>query len=266
MPNKIIIVFSTIVLSARFKAGAPCLPLIYCFVSFQEGTGMRWVVGLLLLSAWSLVVCAQLSVGADNKEQHRTTATLVSAGPKRRIYDPSVGSETKWYVNDHTFIVGPGGTWHLYGITHTEPADPTFEVNFAHATLNGTLSAPFTKQPFALGTLSPPETHLWAPHVVERDGVYHMLYCGGGVDRTQSLLRLAVSTDLWDWQRVGTLFTGGVDGRDPMALPLPPEQGGGWAVVRASSPPNTLFTRRLTYGFYARLVLHRDYAGFGDRT
>ena len=58
----------------------------------------------------------------------------MSAGEFVPIYDPSVGEDEPWYINDHTFVRGPDGTWHMFGITHAEPADPLDERHFAHAT------------------------------------------------------------------------------------------------------------------------------------
>ncbi|MDP2439144.1 MAG: hypothetical protein Q8P67_25635 [archaeon] len=133
------------------------------------------------------------------------------------------------YINDHTFVYGPEGRWHIIGITHTDPADPSEEVNLAHAvSAAGNVSAAGewvdAKRPFAMGAVWPPETVLWAPYVLfsKESGLYHMFYCGGGPDRAQFQIRLAVSADLYRWARKGTLFTGGVDGRDPMVLDLGP--------------------------------------------
>ncbi|HLR83328.1 MAG TPA: hypothetical protein VK059_00180, partial [Nocardioidaceae bacterium] len=58
----------------------------------------------------------------------------VGAGERFQIYDPSIGESEQWYINDHTFVQGPDGTWHMFGITHEEPADPLDETFFAHAT------------------------------------------------------------------------------------------------------------------------------------
>lgn len=141
----------------------------------------------------------------------------VVAGEFTRIYDPSVGEAEPWYINDHTFIEGGDGTWHMFGITHAEPPDPLGEDNLAHATAPS-LRGPWTKQPYALSVdESYGETHLWAPHVVEVDGVYYMFYCGGGADHTKYQINLATSTDLVTWTRHpgGPLFTDGYDARDP---------------------------------------------------
>ncbi|GEM_PF-5477242 len=56
----------------------------------------------------------------------------VRIGSFQKIYDPSVGEENGWYINDHTLIHGRDG-WHMFGITHAEPCDPLNEVLCAHA-------------------------------------------------------------------------------------------------------------------------------------
>lgn len=140
-----------------------------------------------------------------------------SAGPFRRIYDPSVGEPRPWYINDHCLVPTPSG-WHLFGITHPEPAAPEDEDTFAHATAPG-LHGPWRKQPPALAVdPSYGETHLWAPFVLRHHGVYYMFYTGGGPDHTRSAINLAFSLDLFHWVRHpgGPLFRDGYDARDPM--------------------------------------------------
>lgn len=95
---------------------------------------------------------------------------LVHAGSFERIYDPSIGEEKDWYINDHCFIQGEDGTWHLYGITHEEPAAPLDEDHFAHATARRLTQRPWQKQPFALSAQWDPwrEVHLWPPSRASR--------------------------------------------------------------------------------------------------
>ena len=176
--------------------------------------------------------------------------TVNATGPWTHVYNPSLeeyhppppsttttdtlamnnATRWTWYINDHTFVMGPGGEWHLFGITHTDPADPEQEVNLAHAVGSGNSSSSssatspspnqhnlFRLAPFALGA-ELPETHLWAPYIICLDQTYFMFYCGGGIDRTKSIIGLATSPDLFNWTRHGALFTGGIDGRDPMVL------------------------------------------------
>lgn len=142
----------------------------------------------------------------------------VQAGEFQRIYDPSVGESCAWYINDHTLIRAEDGRWHLFGITHPEPADPFDEIEFAHATADRP-HGPWTKHESALHVdRDYGETHLWAPHVISADGRYYMFYAGGGDDRTAAAINLATSPDLFRWTRVpeGPLFRDGYDARDPM--------------------------------------------------
>ncbi|HEX2134076.1 MAG TPA: FG-GAP-like repeat-containing protein [Actinophytocola sp.] len=150
-----------------------------------------------------------------------TAAALpsVSAGAFLRVYDPSVGESEAWYYNDHTLVRDVRtGTWHVYAITHAEPANPLDEKNFGHATAP-TPNGPWTKQPFAL-TADPAagESHIWAPHVIHHDGVYYMFYAAGTPDHAAYRMHLATSTDLFTWTRspANPLFTDGFDARDPM--------------------------------------------------
>ena len=44
------------------------------------------------------------------RRERQTLPVVVSAGEFERIYDPSVGEDEQWYVNDHTFVRGADGT------------------------------------------------------------------------------------------------------------------------------------------------------------
>ncbi|MGW4353368.1 glycosyl hydrolase family 32 [Nocardia sp. NPDC004582] len=143
----------------------------------------------------------------------------VRAGEFRHIYDPSEPGR-RWYINDHTLIRDAGGRWHLFGITHPEPADPFDETEFAHATADDP-RGPWTKHPPALTVdRERGERHLWAPFVVRHGDRYWMFYDGGGTDRTATGMGLATSTDLFTWTRhpASPVFRDGYDARDPMVL------------------------------------------------
>lgn len=151
--------------------------------------------------------------------------TLVSSGPFVRIYDPSVGEKQPWYINDHCFIRAQDGVWHLFGITHPEPARPLSETNFAHATARRLLQQPWDPQPFALTVASEApwrEAHLWAPHVIWHSNLYYMFYCAGDEDHTRYKIHLATSPDLRAWTRSpkNPLVVDGFDARDPFILRL----------------------------------------------
>lgn len=150
------------------------------------------------------------------------TAPVPSAGEFRQIYDPGVGEAEPWYINDHCFVRAADGSWHLFGITHPEPADPENEHLFAHARAPSP-HGPWTKQPMALRVdPSYGETHLWAPHVVSHRDKYWMFYAGGGEDPTMAAINLATSTDLYHWTRHpgGPLFFDGYEARDPHVVRL----------------------------------------------
>lgn len=147
----------------------------------------------------------------------------LEVGEYFRIYDPSAGEPEKWYINDHCFIYDSNGTWHLFGITHQEPAKPMDEDNFAHATAQTLTQRGWKKEPFAL-TVDPNygEEHLWAPHVIYRDGIYYMFYCAGAKNHRRYKINLATSKDLYLWQRhpANPLVIDGYDARDPFILRL----------------------------------------------
>ncbi len=151
---------------------------------------------------------------------------VLHVGDFKKIYDPSIGEKEKWYINDHTFIRAEDGQWHLFGITHREPAAPLDEKIFAHATAPN-LMGPWTRQdPILPANKSAGETHVWAPYVLRNDGSYWMYYCGGGVsdkggeDHAKYRIHLATSTDLFHWERssANPMVVDGYDARDPMVL------------------------------------------------
>ncbi|MDG3010239.1 glycoside hydrolase family 32 protein [Rhodococcus sp. D2-41] len=150
----------------------------------------------------------------------RRAESVPLAGPFTRIYDPGEGLPDAWYINDHSLIRDYSGSWHLFGITHREPAAPEDERVFAHATAPE-LHGPWTRRPPCL-TADPDygETHLWAPHVIAHEGVYLMVYAGGGYEPDSAAINLAYSTDLVEWTRRGDgpLFRDGYEARDPMLL------------------------------------------------
>jgi len=142
----------------------------------------------------------------------------VTAGEFERIYDPSVGERERWYVNDHCFARDDTGTWHLFGITHAEPANPHDEKQLAHATAPG-LQGPWTKQPTPLrADPALQESVLWAPHVLRHDGRFWMFVCGGGPRPTEFRIQLATSPDCRTWTRhpENPLRVDGFEARDPM--------------------------------------------------
>jgi len=145
----------------------------------------------------------------------------IETGAFQRIYDPSVGQPESWYINDHCFIQDEAGLWHMFGITQMEPAKPLEEVFFAHATSRDLLAPQWKRQAHVLtADASWHETHVWAPHIIQHEGLYYMYYCAGGEDHAHYRIHLATSPDLWTWTRhpANPMVMDGFDGRDPMIL------------------------------------------------
>ena len=186
------------------------------------------------------------------------------------VYDPSVGEEDRWYINDHTFFrTAADGSWHLIGITHAEPMAPFDELHLAHATAPS-LQGPWTKQPFALST-DPvwSESHLWAPHVIEHDGTYWMFVCGGGPTPQEYRIHLATSPDGWTWTRhpSNPMVVDGYEARDPMVRRV----GDRWVMYyTATSRPQggdhvvkAVFSDDLVHWGDERIVFRDAMAGTG---
>ena len=139
----------------------------------------------------------------------------------KKIYNPSVGEDKPWYINDHTLIRNEKG-WHLFGITHEEPANAVNEVLCAHAFSPDLLHVPFEKiKPSFRAEKEAAERHFWAPHVIAVDGLYYMYYCAGSLEGSDTYrIHLATSSDLMHWTRheANPMVIDGFDARDPMLL------------------------------------------------
>jgi arabinan endo-1,5-alpha-L-arabinosidase len=147
-------------------------------------------------------------------------SSIFRVGAFDKIYDPSAGEAQAWYINDHTFIRAEDGQWHLFGITHREPAKAMEEKFFAHATAPA-LSGPWTKrEPVMHFDPAIGETVVWAPYVLRYDSQYWMFYCAGGKAHTKFHIHLATSSDLYHWTRhpANPMVVDGYDARDPMVM------------------------------------------------
>ena len=155
-----------------------------------------------------------------------TARNLVEAGEFKEIYDPAKASQEPWCINDHTFVHGADGLWHVFGITHIVPfhfgRDPG--TNLLHATARSLTQSPWHKEPFAVTSdwARHREWLLWAPHVVQSEGLYHMFVCAGNNSGHRYRIHLLTSTNLWNWDRApeNPLLEDGFDARDPNVLRL----------------------------------------------
>jgi len=184
------------------------------------------------------------SMANQVKTQGAVTGTpglVFRVGEFNKIYDPSVGEKKRWYINDHTFIRAEDGQWHLFGITHREPANAQQEKFLAHATAPA-LMGPWTKQASVLRVDEKQnETVVWAPYVLRHEELYWMYYCAGGRDHAKYHIHLATSSDLLNWKRhpANPMVGDGYDARDPMVLPFENQRfGNEWLLYyTATSTP-----------------------------
>lgn len=135
--------------------------------------------------------------------------------------------EGKWYdewvPNDHTFVKADDGKWHIFGITHplveTKPLNKGIhEGEYAsfHAVSGATSFIETVKEHHYNDLpkiLKPkdrpgeiPANH--APYIIRKDGLYQMVY-------GHSPIRLAVSSNLYDWEPKRELFSDPDGARDP---------------------------------------------------
>ena len=146
---------------------------------------------------------------------------MIRAGEFSRIYDPSEDTGDAWYINDHCFIRDRSGLWHMFGITHAEPAAPLEERFLAHATSTALFGKPWRKQDHVMhADTDAGETLVWAPHIIDHNEQYWMFYCAGGDEHDRYRIHLAISDDLWNWRRhsANPMVIDGYDARDPMVL------------------------------------------------
>ena len=151
-------------------------------------------------------------------------ASGFEVGPFRKIYEAGPDpAKAPWHVNDHGFVRGPDGSWHAFGIAWPDPGvkpEPPrgFLEHIAAPSLDAaswTRLAPVMELRADRG-----ETVMWAPHVVEHDGTYHLFVCTGGPDLSRWGITRATSRDLKTWERAGDgpVFRDGFQARDPMVF------------------------------------------------
>lgn len=201
----------------------------------------------------TILLCIGIVV-AEEKEP------MIVAGEFVKIYDPSVGEDRPWYINDHCFIYGADGLWRLFGITHPDPASALQERIFAHATAKDLMQIPWDKQAPALAYAPEApwnEEHLWAPHVIDHEGTYYMYYCAGDKDHSAYKLHLATSKDLANWTRHpnNPIVVDGFDARDPFVM----KEGDQWLLYYTA-------TTTPTGGhFVVACVTSTDLVNWGDK-
>jgi hypothetical protein len=194
-------------------------------------------------------------------------SATVTQGPMTRVFDTTeIDEQTApilTYVNDHTFIQNAKDqTWHLFGIWHKEPFDPSDETTFVHAVAREPDPAKWTEGSFEIAARpfssaleadrSIGETHIWAPHVAYAEGRYWMAYQGGGADGDHASIRLAESNDLYSWVRIASvpLFEDICEARDPMLV----RKDNAWALYYTRCESTSKRTSGVAYRLSRNLV------------
>lgn len=199
---------------------------------------MKIITAIIFCLTFTYANSQQTGSGEETGKTNSQLTKKIECGPFVKIYDQSINEDKEWYINDHCFIQGKNGKWHMFGITHEEPANPMNEINFAHATADSLLQQPWSKQPFALTVKREApwkEYHLWAPYVIFHDGQYYMYYCAGGETNTRYKIHLAISKDLKNWTRHDSnpMIIDGFDARDPQVI----RHGNKWIMYYTATRP-----------------------------
>lgn len=140
--------------------------------------------------------------------------------PKPSIQELKAGHfYNDWVPNDHTFIKGDDGCWHIFGITHPltsfqrvhDGENMAFHAVSPRGSLKQTLIAGSWKDKTKV--LTPVERpgdrdEHQAPTVTKKNGLYFMIW------GPQAPLRYATSKDLYKWEYKGKLENT-PDQRDP---------------------------------------------------
>jgi len=176
-----------------------------------------------------------------HSEDGRRYATPRINGPYVRVYIPGEDifpgpdsehfqasrSYKEWVPNDFAILKGPDDRWHAIGITHPKPPGfdpPAYNPRTVHeaewllfhaVSPRGNLKEHLKEGAWRDAKKVLPPGHrpgeireCHAPFVVRKDGLYHMVY-------GPNPLRLAASTNLYDWKPAGVLFQQEGGARDP---------------------------------------------------
>ena len=176
---------------------------------------------------------ADVALGSGSQRELTVANATVATEAPAAARTPLVEAETfhtiftaaePWCVNDHTFVQGPDGTWHLFGITHPKPFDFAKDpgTRLAHASARRLLQSQWDAQPPAVTAdwEKYQEALLWAPYVIRQDGLYYMFVSAGDKDSHRYALHLLTSPDLQSWtrHRQNPIVVDGFDTRDPMVM------------------------------------------------
>jgi hypothetical protein len=173
---------------------------------------------------------------------------LVSAPARAAIMIPGGTIRPKDFS-----LVKKDGYYHLFFIRHNTalPSELT-ETDFGHARSNDLYHWTILPSVFPVRPGDWDNQHVWAPHIIQRDGLWWMFYTGvtttpGQFNQTQRM-GVAVSSDLETWNRLdGPIFDASQTSwgwwaplnsdpafRDPFVMP-DPALPGGWLMYYTGS-------------------------------
>lgn len=128
--------------------------------------------------------------------------------------------EEQWYINDHSFVIGPDGRIHWFGITNPYPPPggslygPGTHRHLGHASAPAPFG-PWQEHPHIVALPEGTEEGIGASFVTPRGGEYHLL-----VNATEGL-QSSRSRDLFDWEfPLGPALDLGPGTRDPCVVEL----------------------------------------------
>lgn len=152
-----------------------------------------------------------ISCGSGNDNRLPVIEIPVITGGWQHIFNPNdtrSDIDTTWYTNDHCFAKGPDGRWHAYGIIGHKPINPwTGEDKLFHISADVFNQQTWDDHDYALHAKEGVERVLWAPHVFEDNGTWHMFYNTGNLQpnapnyASWGQLNRAHSKDMTNWER-----------------------------------------------------------------
>lgn len=178
-----------------------------------------YYVGILLTSCVS-----------TEKSENPIIEVPTISGEWQHIFNPN---DTRsdiadtWYTNDHCFAKGSDGKWHAYGIIGHAPINPwTGEYRLFHASADNFTQTKWEDNGYALTIEKGVERVLWAPHIYEEDGTWHMFYNIGNMQphalnyASWGQLCRADSKDMFNWERhpLNPLFSDPGHARDAYVM------------------------------------------------
>lgn len=181
-----------------------------------------------ILTTTLLISLCSCTAVEEQKESRIETPTIV--GEWQHIFNPNDSRgdiDTTWYTNDHCFVLGSDGKWHGYGIIGHAPINPwTGEKSLFHITADSFTQQKWEDKGDALEVVEGVERVLWAPHVIEDNGVWSMFYNTGNMQENAPYyaswgqLRRADSKDMYKWERdpLNPLFSDPGHARDSYIL------------------------------------------------